>query len=315
MINTFNNISRSLRECSSVQEDLAISDLKLLHHFTTKTYATLDSVVSQQDIWRDSLVQIGFQHPFLLRGVLAISALHLATLDPDSSPDFVVQAANQYNCGLQDFRNALQNVGEKNAVAVFAFSCLTVVHAFAVAQVHIPQDPIADFLNCIRLVQGVSIVLRPHYEVLANSELGPILNNSAKGGTQGEIPEMLQLQTLVNSLPDQDRGDTVSAYRHAINLLHTVVLESQTSGKTQSYVSLLFTWPALLSPKFLSSLSIEEPVSLIIMAYFAAILGHKEGFWWIARWNEYIISAVESKLSPDLLEWLLWPRRMCNRAE
>jgi hypothetical protein len=50
LITSFNNISRGLRGYGEILEDVAIDDLKLLHHFTTKTYSTLDSVVSQQHI-------------------------------------------------------------------------------------------------------------------------------------------------------------------------------------------------------------------------------------------------------------------------
>jgi hypothetical protein len=312
LITSFNNISRSLSGHITTLEDLAIDDLRLLHHFTTKTCATLDSVVSQQHIWQESVIQLGFQHPFLLRGILGISALHLATLYPDSSANFVIQASNQYNRALLDFRKVLQTVGEENCVAVFAFSCFTVIHAFAVAQVHQPHDPISDFLNCMRLVQGVVAVLAPHYAALSTSELSPILDNGPKGGIQGEILEILKLKALVKSLPDDDRGETADAYLHAIDLLHTVLLESQKAGENQSCLALLFSWPALLSPKFFSSLSIQEPVSLIIMAHFASTLNHKKNFWWITCWNTCIVNDVESRLSPDLHEWLVWPRQMCR---
>lgn len=216
---------------------------------------------------------------------------------------------------LLDFRKVLHDVREENCVAVFGFSCFTVLHAFAVAQVHKPQDPIADFLNCMRLVQGVATVLQPHYPALMTSALRPILENSAKGGVHGEIPEILQLKTLVHSLLNDDPSEISGAYMHAIDLLHTVLLEAKSSANTQSYLALLFTWPALLSPIFFSSLSIQEPVAIIIMAHFAAILGHKKDVWWIASWNEYILSSVETRLSHDMLEWLTWPRQMCDTAK
>lgn len=100
VIKNFDKVSRSLRDFNTIQEDLVINDLKLLRHYTTKTYATLDFADDQQDIWRDAMVQIGFRHPFLLRGVLAISALHLATLQLNLSSDLVVQASSHYNKAL-----------------------------------------------------------------------------------------------------------------------------------------------------------------------------------------------------------------------
>jgi hypothetical protein len=235
-------------------------------------------------------------------------------LKPDSSGQFVIQASNHYNRALPDFRNVLQNVDEENSVAVFAFACITAIHAFAVAQIHQPQDAISDFLNCMRLVQGVATVLRPHYSTLLISELGPILENGPKGDIDGEIPEILQLKTLV--IPNDDHNEIANVYLDALDLLHTVLLESQGGKDNQSYLALLFSWPALLSPKFFSSLAIQEPVSLIIMAHFAGILGHKRSFWWIACWNTYIVNAVESRLDSKFLKWLIWPRQMCeNKTE
>lgn len=144
------------------------------------------------------------------------------------------------------------------------------------------------------------------------SELSLIFENSLKGGIQGEISAILQLKALVKSLPDDDHRETADAYLHVIDLLYVVLLESEKAGENQPYLALLFSWPVLLSPKFLSFLSIQEPVSLIIMAHFAGILGHKKDFWWITCWNTCILNDVESRLSPDLLEWLVWPRQMCG---
>ena len=174
---------------------------------------------------------------------------------------------------------------------------------------------ISDFLNCMHLVQGVVSVLKPHHSALLIGELSPILENGPKGGIRGEILEILQLKALVNSLPDDDRGETADVYLHAIDLLHTVLLESQKAGENEIYLALLFSWPALLLPKFFSSLSMQEPVSFIIMAHFAAILGHNKSFWWITCWNTCIVNAVESRLSPDLLEWLVWPKQMSGEKE
>lgn len=261
------------------------------------------------------MVQIGFRHPYLLRGVLAISALHLATLNPDLAVDFLVQASAQYNCALLDFRHTLQDVNDENCVAVFAFSCITVIHAFAVAQIHKPVNPIEDLVNCMRLVQGVGAILRPHWETLKATELGPLLENSPKGGIRGEVPEVLQLKSLVSLLPNYDEGATAVTCLHAIDLLHTVLIECEPRAENQPYMAFLFTWPALLSPEFFSSLSEHEPVSIIILAHFAAMLGQKGSCWWIACWNTYILRSVETILSTDLLKWLSWPKKIMGISD
>ena len=75
----------------------------------------------------------------------------------------------------------------------------------------------------MRLVQDVATALQPYYPALMISELRPLLENSGMDGVRGEIPEILQLKTLVQSLPDHDHGKTSGAYVRAIDLLHTVL--------------------------------------------------------------------------------------------
>lgn len=295
-----------------MSDQLAIGDLKLLHHFTTKTYATLDAVVSQQSIWQDTVIQIGFHYPFVLRGVLAIAAIHLAMLNPASSVDYIVQASTLYNRALFDFRNVLRNVNDENCTPIFAFSCLTVVHAFSVAQVQAPQDPVGDLLNCMHLIRGVNAILQPHWAKLTTTELHPLLENGWRRGAHGEIQAILQLKNLVKSLPDRDKESYANECMQAIDQLHTVLLEVKASGDDQSYLALLFSWPILLPPKFFSVLSAREPIPMMITAHFAAIFQYKADCWWIANWGKNIVRAVDSTLSGDLRKWLQWPEEITN---
>ena len=140
--------------------------------------------------------------------------------------NFVIQASNQYSCALLGFQSTLQNVNEGNCVATFAFSCITVIYAFAVAQVQQPQNPVSDFVNCMRPVQGVVAVLETYYSALLSSELSLLWKNGPKGGMEGEISEFLQLKPLIRLLPDDGHGEMADIYLHAIDLLHTVLLES-----------------------------------------------------------------------------------------
>ena len=71
------------------------------------------------------MVRIGFEYPFVIRGILSISALHLATLQPEKGGEYLVTASTQYNRALLDFMVALRDVDDESCVAVFAFSSVT----------------------------------------------------------------------------------------------------------------------------------------------------------------------------------------------
>lgn len=66
---------------------LAIPDLMLLHFWTTETSATI-TVPAHGDIWRTKMVEVGFRHPFVLHGILAVAAIHRGECKPPSSRFF-----------------------------------------------------------------------------------------------------------------------------------------------------------------------------------------------------------------------------------
>ncbi|KAJ4285983.1 hypothetical protein N0V88_008170 [Collariella sp. IMI 366227] len=63
--------------------NLPLLELELLHNFTTKTYKTLTTDPSVWEFWRDDVVQLGLSCDYIMRAVLAVSALHLAYHRPE----------------------------------------------------------------------------------------------------------------------------------------------------------------------------------------------------------------------------------------
>ncbi|KAL2012766.1 hypothetical protein VTN00DRAFT_291 [Thermoascus crustaceus] len=192
------------------QYSYTIEDMKLLHHYTSITYATLDTTVAQRPLWQKTVVKLGFRHPFLLHGILAISAIHLATTTTNNNNNSTIRAelvrssSAHINTALETFRKLLEDihVSRDNCTALFVFSCIVVVYNFAVAQTEATapesdddrhrhggggdgddgheHDPIAALLNSIRLVRGVDSVLKPHWATLITSELAPVLLNGCR---------------------------------------------------------------------------------------------------------------------------------------
>lgn len=76
------------------------------------------------------MVDLGFRHPFLMRGILAISAWHLARLHPESSQQWLVVAASHQEPALPAHRFIINDVGRNmdndnfHAVTSYASICL-----------------------------------------------------------------------------------------------------------------------------------------------------------------------------------------------
>lgn len=58
-------------------------DLELLHNFSTRTHATLSERPVLRDFYRFTAIQYGFQHEYIMRTLLAVSACHMAFHRPE----------------------------------------------------------------------------------------------------------------------------------------------------------------------------------------------------------------------------------------
>lgn len=95
-------------------------------HWTTKGFTSLsppEDPVSMQF----GLPQIGFAYPFLLRGILAFSAYHLAYLNPSQYSSFRHRASHHQYLALRGLRDALQQVTVDNCHALFLTAVFLVV--------------------------------------------------------------------------------------------------------------------------------------------------------------------------------------------
>jgi hypothetical protein len=110
-----------------------VADLDLLHHFMTSTYTSLGETVEAQKAWLSPLIDLAFAQPFLMHGILAIAATHLASISPCSTDRqrYDVAAAQYHGLALPAFRTAITVIDERSCHAVMAFSHILMITTFA----------------------------------------------------------------------------------------------------------------------------------------------------------------------------------------
>jgi Fungal specific transcription factor domain len=301
-----------LADTTTGNDSYAIHDLALLHYFTTVSFAKLDTIASQRLIWRDTIVQLGFREPFLLHGILAIAAIHQAQ-DIGSDDGELRRIATQHqNVGLAEYRSALSNLNSSNVCALFAFACLTVLHTFAIADIATAGGALQEMIHCICLVRGIRTVISPHFEALAQTELGPLLQNGRRSakGAGGEVPDILKLCSLVNN---EGRPEHKQALLDAIEHCHTAFLGAVCSDEERSALAQIFTWPVLLSADFISLLKAEDDLALIILSHYSVLFYLKRDCWWLRGWYDSLLRDIEARVMPEFQHWLDWPKEIKHR--
>lgn len=83
-----------------------MQSLELLHNFTTRTFATMSDSIIIRDFYRLSAVQLGLRCDYIMRTVLAVSALHLAYHRPEMRDHYRSLAMTHHQVASRDASKA-----------------------------------------------------------------------------------------------------------------------------------------------------------------------------------------------------------------
>lgn len=110
-------------------DELPLAELELLHYYTTKTYSTLTADPSLWDFWRDDVVRLGLSRDYIMRAVLAVSALHLAYHRPDRRDFYTAQGILLHQKASRSAMRCMaagKDMDKDEAASLFLFSMLTI---------------------------------------------------------------------------------------------------------------------------------------------------------------------------------------------
>ncbi|KAH6671965.1 hypothetical protein B0J14DRAFT_84226 [Halenospora varia] len=117
--------------------ELNIGDLELLQNWTLNAHEGFGDIQLDDKIaWQRDIPQLAIKHPFLMRGLLAVSALHLGRTRLDEKTHYLAIAAYHQNLAMPSsyryiVEDLVNRMDKENWQAILAFGTLTTVYAFA----------------------------------------------------------------------------------------------------------------------------------------------------------------------------------------
>jgi hypothetical protein len=277
------------------------------------TFRTLSRNDRTDPIWRNVVPEEALSHPFLMHGILALSALHLARVGSDTSrrASFLNRAVSHQNQALALFRGLLGDVNEGNAKAMFAFAGIVVIYTFGFPNTPDEQDHWAcvdDLYQVLVLTRGVQQVIhspRDYRDFLWDSDFGPIL----------------QVEEVLGVLPDQavaalrrlheanERCGHVDhefqVYKGAIENLEEML--SWVYGGLRAN-TIAGRWAIKLPSRFMELLREREPLALVMLAHYGVLLRCLQHRWCFDEWCVRVAKAVWAILDDQwrpLVHWAM----------
>lgn len=290
--------------CSSASPPpppLSLLDLELLHHYVTSTAFTLHTDPVMKGLWRTNAPQIGFKHDFVMRGMLALSALHVARFKPEKRDFYIAYASQQHNAGLRTATAVLSQITDDNCAAAYLFSAFTLFFILASPRkggdfIVLDQRGISDRL---RFFRGTSFIIDSSEATLIGGTIGPMFQiGKRREAAQHHIiatehyDPLSELQENIIKFGSDPAITTI--YTEAVRLLRISFMHLPGSE-----ISDVFQWVFRVSDEYLQLLRKQTQESLAIMAYFCVVLKRLDNQWWMEGWSSHLIAKVWNLLDED----------------
>ena len=319
--------SSGLRHSTSLpSEHFTISDLALLHHWTITASLTIVEAPHALTLWQNVFPRIGFQHAFVLHAILSVSALHLAYLYQDDKTHHLHDAAHHHTLASEGMRACMGDVDRDVSDALFACAAMNILYVFAMSG-PLGDDSKSDDLSAgrrrralngewIAMIHGAGAVLKPAYEQVAKGPLAPLLSigNWDELDPQG-YPDDERFKKLREAWADSTDAEyynkALDGLRRCNAFLKQTVTDAEDTAKKWGYNGQWagpWIWLLAAPEEYFLRLRQRQPLALLILAYFGALLKQLDAYWFIRGWGCDIVIATDEVLGTYWSEWTAWPR-------
>ncbi|KAL2214123.1 hypothetical protein CC79DRAFT_1392004 [Sarocladium strictum] len=312
-------------------------DLVLLHHAST---SMPDAILGRgQTIYiMDIALRYAVESPYLINQLLAFAALNLAHVQHDLSATEPLrhQATELQTLALTDFtketeclttmyqqreqQNEEQQDDAYHGVPRFLFASILGLHVFADTLLNHHSDLptfLERFTDCMHLHRGVRTVLKPTWEGLLQTELGPLFSALTHStATRQKGTECDDLLTFI-------RGPKISALGIEESVMETCLeavehvqwgfdLQARLSDAEGPHATSATS--VLLPGSFVDSLRQLEPLALVVLAYFGVLVHRSRRCWIFGDSGAFVIRAVAGHLDSTWEEPLKWPLEQVDKS-
>ncbi|EGY17067.1 C6 zinc finger protein [Verticillium dahliae VdLs.17] len=304
---------------NSLPNLLDVENIELFHSFMVYTAPTLGDNFK---FYRDKAPVLGFRHPCVLNGMLALAALHQVRLQPEDAIRFVALADRHSTIALQQATDLLPFISLENGQALYMVTVMICFTAFARGPS--PGNLLVVAENgevpWVSLISGVRFVVKTlGWPAILTGVLAQEPEpEAADMATQHQVPalpsfvewekSMDEVSSLVSILADSKDRDV---YQHDIKLLSNAFQTTfGTINEPKSFikgeVQHVLSWLYQIETGFVERLERKEPIALILLGHFAVLLRTLDRYWFMNGWGVHILSEVR-QASEAVHKWLAWP--------
>ncbi|OAP65109.1 hypothetical protein AYL99_01081 [Fonsecaea erecta] len=309
--------------------DLQLQELELLHRWTTLACRGFGDKPIDIEAWQFDIPQVACRHPFLMHGILAISALHKSRTEPEVSQKYLVCAVHHQNRALPFYRNVIDDLKEKmteeNCHAVMAFASLTIAFAFADLDAVMgcgfsgpPRSAVPEWIHLLRggrkLLQVVKawIIKGPMAFHLRQPEGNINLSQSPDDARLAVLEALFDEHNSPHSLSNGER----QIYCTTLRFLRESFAISLLPDPPLGIKFCMFLWMERLPQEYLELLDRRKPQAAILLAHFCILMERgAASCWYMVGAAEKLVTTLYHTMDEEWRAWMAWPLEQINHAD
>ncbi|KAI0098086.1 hypothetical protein GGR51DRAFT_539174 [Nemania sp. FL0031] len=302
--------------------------LFLMSHFVSSTSRTFSCRMDMLQLWQSVVPEEAIPCRFLLHGILAVSALHLASLRPSQRLKYERYFRQHQNNAIPEYRRAIQDIKVDISGPIFAMAYLLAMLSLATLSDNGPpkdldnrNEPAFDSIIALfAVIRGANAVLKvdPVWQQIMSSPYSIIISMHMTSRSESFLlPAHLQRRYLLlktdclDSLLVDDDLSVRKVLEEAIDRmesLHRDILyitsEMGPSKDVDVEPSHLLQWIALVPSEFVSLLRQKDTAALVIFSGLVVLFRLVDNRWFLKNWPVNVLDIIRGVMDPRGLQWL-----------
>jgi hypothetical protein len=295
--------------------DLDMKSLELLDHYTTVACLTLGTAKNMY-AWQVAIPQIALSHDFVMYGILAVSALHLAMLQPHRKEELRHQASIVEVTALPRFRHFVELGAPQASHAVLAFAGFVVPYVLAQSgAVDAPLGRIPSWNDehphLFHAIRGLVQVLKRSWMSLIVGPFSPLLSRVISPVDKSRNPDdaqFIRIKELLKIGPNSSVEDkkVMLVCEDALEELRRVAALPYSPCKTLDPIAAIYIWPGLMPEEFLPLIYDRRPEALVILAHYCVLFKQVDSTWYFNGLGQKLLIAIDDELGEAWRLWIEW---------
>lgn len=288
---------------------------ELMYHYATTVCEIVGVREDLIHLWRDYIPQQAIKHPFLMHGILALAALHLAYLRPSSSVQLLQTCDKHQTIALEKFRSILSSpVNPQLADARFALAATLSISSMArnCADAESSALDVNMIAELFTLTRGVRDMIHLSSEHIRAGPMAALLHiRRCPSPTEVSLPPSVSARfeavrhMLVSYGLDLNALNHCQAALLELRGIYQNIAHILPTGNVE--LGVLSRWQVLISMEYITLVQAHNPPALIILAHYAAAMTAVHTAWYTQVWAHRALNGITHALDCTMQHWIDWP--------